>query len=782
MNKNLFLYGLTNSSQVRLSFIVTLAFSLGFLFLIPVASFAGENMIMSDENTYDARFIGPASSYLGKGDMVETGDINDDGYIDIVFQSNEPGGGVYLIFGDGTDLASDVSLSDDEGYNIRYAGSAGGAYDAIRIGDVNGDGKEDLVFCDATYVYVIFSTLIDDVNIEDLGITKSLAEGTNYNIRYQGVSVSNYYGKYLDIKDVNGDGYSDLILADDDFNADPINPGNEGAVFVLFSTLIDNVSGTGQNKALATAENYSIRFAGYAGMLGITDMSGIIAEDLNGDGSNDLLINDSVSWIIFSTLIDNVAPEETGQNHVLSNASSYNIKLNNIGGGVLYGGMDAGDLNGDGFPDLAISAGGSSVYVFFSTLIDDGGNDTGQTYDVSGGDYSMSFTATTGAGLGSDFGVTIDDINTDGFGDLILCDYWTSPGGVSNAGTTWIIFSTLVENFVNILEYDIDLDIETSYNIKIGGASSGDNLPFMETDAVYTGDFDGNGYNDLVLASSYADSNGLDSGAVYIFFSTLIDNYSNTGNYLSLSSGDNYSIRYDGDSSGDGANLPHSGGLELADLNGDGIGDLIIDHSNNNVAYLIYGGSNIVATPLGISIVLADNPSVDVSVVRQSGTKTLRIKSDGVVVADVNTTFEENTDLNWSGITADASLSLGKTLVTGLTSAPGTGAVHTLYVPKTGNRVYICPEATTLDEIGTACTGGYQLSNEDTNVSVVTIGSQEYWKIDELTGTGGLDQYVEEADELEQTGQNLYPVVFFSIMILGVYQLVLTKKRVATST
>jgi hypothetical protein len=116
--------------------------------------------------------------------------------------------------------------------------------------------------------------------------------------------------------------------------------------------------------------------------------------------------------------------------------------------------------------------------------------------------------------------------------------------------------------------------------------------------------------------------------------------------------------------------------------------------------------------------------------------ETVRIKDNdsGLLIAEVTT--DMTSDRSWPAVTGDANLASGKSVVTDLVTSAGTVATHSLYIPKTGanDSVRICPDAVFLTDVTTVCANGYTVSSP----TVVTISAQDYFRVDGLTGTGGM--------------------------------------------
>jgi hypothetical protein len=155
------------------------------------------------------------------------------------------------------------------------------------------------------------------------------------------------------------------------------------------------------------------------------------------------------------------------------------------------------------------------------------------------------------------------------------------------------------------------------------------------------------------------------------------------------------------------------------------------------------GGFGSVITDLDASLNAVEQSdwSISVSNHAQTGTLTVGIKNTGGYrIASFDVDFSGNHD--WSAMTADSNGS-DKSFFHypgGFSSIPGSsGTGYTLYVPKNGgSSVGICPGATSLTEVTKSCSGFYTLTEADSDVTVAVEGGVQYWKIANLTGTGGI--------------------------------------------
>ncbi len=173
----------------------------------------------------------------------------------------------------------------------------------------------------------------------------------------------------------------------------------------------------------------------------------------------------------------------------------------------------AGDFNNDGFDDLLIGAPG------FGT------GDVGAAYLVFGKATPFASTLSLGTslngtdaiqfsgGLASDFiGATLSeagDINGDGIDDIVLGAFRANTTNGVDSGASYVIFGTSAT-----LSGTFDVTtLSGSNGFRIVGASSSDEQGYAVSSA---GDFNADGFDDLIVSSVSSDANGNNSGAIYL--------------------------------------------------------------------------------------------------------------------------------------------------------------------------------------------------------------------------------------------------------------------------
>ncbi|MBP7112836.1 MAG: FG-GAP repeat protein [Nitrosomonas sp.] len=355
----------------------------GFSATMDLSSLDGSNGFLLD---------GVAEGDTSGWSVSNAGDVNGDGFDDVIigaFLADSNGywsGSSYVVFGKASGFGATMelpSLDGSNGFRLDGVTNDFSGASVSNAGDVNGDGFDDLIVGAPSAEpngfrsgssYVVFGKASGFDATMDL----SSLDGSN-GFRLDGVAERYSSGRSVsNAGDVNGDGFNDVIVGA--YGADPngYNGYNSGSSYVVFG----KASGFSATMDLSSLDGSNgFRLDGVAEF----DSSGFSvsnAGDVNGDGFDDLIVG---AWAA-----DPNGRDSSGSSYVVfGKASGFSATMNlssldgsngfrldgvAVGDTSGYSVSSAGDVNGDGFDDLIVGAGGANP----------NGNDSGSSYIIFG--------------------------------------------------------------------------------------------------------------------------------------------------------------------------------------------------------------------------------------------------------------------------------------------------------------------------------------------------------------------------------------------------------------
>ena len=496
--------------------------------------FAGSRSGPGTEPAWEVQESATRKSF---GDSVATaGDVNGDGFGDLLIgapglDGETPDSGQVLLYHGSAHGPTSLPDWSDAGGQVgaEYGFSLGSA------GDVNGDGFDDVI---------AGAWLYDAGNIDDgkafvfhgsrdgLETTPSWTADANQSTAGFGRSVAA-------AGDVNGDGFSDVIVgaylyshtnlnegrafvfhgSEQGLSAEPswVANGNRDQAWFGFSVATaGDVNGDGFSDVLVSTINHTSGFplegrtslflGSRNGLRAIPSWSFTsrqsgarlgwavaTAGDVNGDGFSDVVtstwlfdngqLNEGKVFLFYGSLLG------------LSLFPSWEVEGNQDRARLGWSVGTAGDVNGDGFSDLIIGAPGfdrgePNEGAAFLYLGSPAGPGSEPAWTAEGDQADSQFGGSVG---------TAGDINGDGFSDVIV-GAWFHDAGLENQGKALVYLGTAAGLSPDPAWTGLGDQADARFGWAVGTA----------------GDVNGDGFSDLLVSSPIADTGLVREGRVFL--------------------------------------------------------------------------------------------------------------------------------------------------------------------------------------------------------------------------------------------------------------------------
>ena len=462
-----------------------------FIILVFLLSASTAQAVATEIDLADAqsKIIGATGSpqdISGLG-VVSVGDINADGYEDIVFSAfnnTTTTDLAYLVYGNAS--PADINLAS--GTIANFTGAVGGGYGGLvpaPAGDVNNDGYDDFLLADP------FDTSATGATYLIYGQAAKYTDSNNISNhpKFVGEGVAEYSGSGIaGASDYNGDGYDDLLIGA------YWSEAKAGAAYLIY----------GQADKFTGSNNLSeqAKFTGEA----ILDYAGgevASAGDVNADGYNDFLISAGGK-----TSYTGKVYLFYGSSTNYSGTASLSTSNADFIGEEIYDGLGssistAGDVNGDGYDDLLLGSIEQSALnndishgaylIYGSDSLSGSANvaSAGVKFIVSDVVYAVSYSVASAG-----------DVNADGYDDILFGTQDQS----SDTGAAYLAYGSSTQfsgsNFLNNADY---VFLGEAVDDRAGGSVS-------------STDFNGDGFPDIVIGARNEATGGASAGAVYLTF------------------------------------------------------------------------------------------------------------------------------------------------------------------------------------------------------------------------------------------------------------------------
>ena len=460
------------------------------------------------------------------GNSVSTaGDINGDGYGDLIvgapnWESNAATlgseGAIFIYYGSATGIGTVPDVTRRANSAAKYMG-----WSVACAGDINNDGYSDIITGGWLAAY---GQTNEGAAWVYLGGAAGLAAAPIHRLeRNQGGA--QFGATVAGAGDVNGDGYSDVVVGSHAFD---LNVANDGATFIYHGGPTN--LGAGLNPAPATI------FTGPPGSLR-SAWSVSCAGDVNGDGFSDIITGHYLGNI-GGPIEEGTAFVYLGSPTGVNTTPSTIIESGQANAWLGRSVAGAGDVNGDGYADVVVGAvtftngqaleGAAFLYL---------GSPTG----ISNAFHRRYELDLSGANVGECV-ATAGDVNGDGFSDIIV--------GSENYGGSLLGAATIYHGGTENTALTPSAQWTYSQSNALAGWC-----------VAHAGDLNGDGYSDVAIGAKDASSGQPGEGLVYVHY----------GSTTGIGTIPDLTLQINVPGAGFGACVNTAG-----DVNGDGYADLAV--------------------------------------------------------------------------------------------------------------------------------------------------------------------------------------------------------------
>ena len=510
--------------------------------------------ISSAQSTLESNVV---SDYLGYKAVAAAGDVNRDGYADVIVgclnwtNGEASEGAAFILHGSPAGIASG-SVGTVANTTLEMNSAGAGVNKVAGAGDVNGDGYADVVVGSPGYDFGgVANTGAMVVYLGGPSGVASVSPTGAHAFLHPGLMNDNY-GFGLAMGDWNGDGYADVAAGAAGYDG---AGANTGAVYLYSGSSrgINSQSETGA-ATIRQGEQTNARFGVVAA-----------AVDVNADGYSDLIVG--APYYDAGETDEGAAFVYLGSSAGITSGAAASggtmLQGNQAGASFGYAVATAGDVNDDGYADVLV---GASTY-------DSGETDEGAAFvflgsatGVANGNPSTAATTLQSNQANAHFGYAVagfGDCNGDGYPDVAV----GSPDYDSNGAV--FVFDGAAGGIANGDPSNASRSLPGHLNGKFGSSVAG------------AGDTNADGYADLAIGEPSISVTFTEEGGAYVYMGSAsgVQGFAHTQIY------------------GMAANTNLGSAVACAgDVNGDGYDDLIVGawrtgSTDFGAAYVFHGGA-----------------------------------------------------------------------------------------------------------------------------------------------------------------------------------------------